>query len=361
MKYLTEYRDREKAMALAASISELAPVHPVTLMEVCGTHTMSIARFGIKSILPKNIDLISGPGCPVCVTPNSYVDHAIALSRKKNLVICTFGDMMKVPGSTSSLAREHMNGADVRMVYSTIDALEIAKQNPQLEIVFLGVGFETTSPTIAASIDIADRSSLKNYSVLSSNKVVPPALEALMSGGPKLDGFLLPGHVSTIIGIKGYSDFASKHSVAMAIAGFEPLDILGAICEIVQQISLGKEMLANSYGRAVSAEGNPRAIEMLEKIFEPCDAAWRGIGVIPESGLKIREEYSRFDAAKKFSVAIEETREHPGCICGSILRGIARPDQCPLFGKNCTPEDPVGSCMVSSEGTCAAAFKYGAI
>ncbi len=348
-------------MALAASISELAPVHPVTLMEVCGTHTMSIARFGIKSILPKNIDLISGPGCPVCVTPNSYVDHAIALSRKKNLVICTFGDMMKVPGSTSSLASEHMNGADVRMVYSTIDALEIAKQNPQLEIVFLGVGFETTSPTIAASIDIADRSSLKNYSVLSANKVVPPALDALMSGGPKIDGLILPGHVSTIIGIKGYSYFASKHSIAMAIAGFEPIDILGAICEILQQISLGKEMLANSYGRAVSAEGNPRAIEILGKIFEPCDAAWRGIGIIPESGLKIREEYSEFDAAKKFSVAIEETREHPGCICGSILRGVARPNQCPLFGKACTPEDPVGSCMVSSEGTCAAAFKYGAI
>lgn len=359
MKYISEYRNREKAAAIAKAIAESAGNRSMTIMEVCGTHTMAIARFGLRSLLPKNINLISGPGCPVCVTPNEYLDRAIAISRLCDVITCTFGDMIKVPGSSTSLECERASGRDIRIVYSTLDALDIARKYPDKRIVFLGVGFETTSPTIAASILMAADENLQNYSVLSANKVVPPALEALLAGPARIDGFILPGHVSTVIGSDSYKRIFDLHPAACAIAGFEPLDILDAIREIAMQISSGGPRLHNSYRRAVSAEGNAKAKAVMSDVFEPCDATWRGIGTIPASGLRIRNAYSRFDAARVFDVTVERTAEPKGCRCGDILTGRIRPSDCTLFGGACTPEHPVGACMVSSEGTCAVYHRYG--
>jgi len=267
--------------------------------------------------------------------------------------------MIKVPGSSSNLERERAAGCDIRIVYSTLDALDFAKKDPNREFVFLGVGFETTAPTIAASIDIASREQITNYSVLCANKIVPPALLALLAGPTKIDGFILPGHVSTIIGSESYSPVFENHPVACAIAGFEPLDMLEAIYELAIQISSGDPKLHNSYRRVVTADGNEKAKALLERIFEPSDAEWRGVGVIPGSGLSIRNEFSTLDSAKKFNIDIEETLEPAGCRCGEILTGNIKPAECPLFGENCTPSHPVGACMVSGEGTCAAYYKYG--
>ncbi len=358
MKYISEYRDPRKARALADSIQKKAGTREMTFMEVCGTHTMALARFGIRELLPKNIKLISGPGCPVCVTPNGYLDHAIALAKRDDITILTFGDMVRVPGSTSSLERERAEGCDIRVVYSTLDALELARKSPDREFVFLGVGFETTTPTIAASVMMAEREGMKNYSVLSANKVVPPALKALLTGPIKLDGFLLPGHVSAIIGAAVYRPILEGAELAGVVAGFEPLDMLEAIDELVGQIADGRPTLHTSYTRAVHEEPNKRAMGALNEVFEICDADWRGIGTIPESGLAIRDQFARFDALKRFEVEVEPTIEPKGCICGKILVGEALPSECPLFGKKCLPENPVGACMVSSEGTCAAYFKY---
>lgn len=359
MKHLTEYRDKDKVRALAAEIARVAGGRKMTFMEVCGTHTMSIARFGLKSLLPGTIKLISGPGCPVCVTPNSYLDHAIAIARQDNITICTFGDMIRVPGSASSLEKERAAGRDIRIVYSTLDALEIARQNKDRQVVFLGVGFETTAPTIAASIITAAGERIENYSVLSANKAVPPALLALISGPLKLDGFLLPGHVSTIIGAGAYREILERGKVAGAIAGFEPTDILEGILNLAGQVVETKPLIHISYSRAVTEDGNKKALAIMNAVFEPSDAEWRGLGSIPGSGLAIRDGYCRFDAAKRFRVSIEPAIEPKGCICGRILSGLATPADCPLFGKACRPEHPVGACMVSTEGTCAAYYKYG--
>lgn len=358
MKYILEYRDREKSVALSREIAKVAGQVPMTFMEVCGTHTMSIARFGLSQLLPPSIRLISGPGCPVCVTPNRFLDHAIALSRQNGVVICTFGDMMRVPGSSSSLEKEHALGRDIRIVYSSLDALNIAKKNPELEIVFLGIGFETTAPTIAASILNAKQEGMKNYSVLCAHKAVVPALEALVASGIKLDGFILPGHVSTIIGVRSYRRLFSGRDLCGVIAGFEPTDVLGAILNMAGAVTHKKFELGNSYPRAVSENGNLRAMNFINRVFELCDSNWRGLGEIGQSGFKIREELAEFDASKKFSVCVEKTREPAGCRCGEILSGIAPPFECPLFGHACTPDHPVGPCMVSSEGTCQAYYKY---
>jgi len=358
MKYISEYRDAKAIHKLAAVIKNTFDNVPITIMEVCGTHTMSIARFGIKSFLPDGIKLISGPGCPVCVTPNRYIDHSIALTKMPNAVICTFGDMMRVPGSTSSLEKMKASGADVRVVYSTMNAIEIAMSNPDKEVIFLGVGFETTTPTIAASILHAQREEIKNYSVLCANKIVPPALLALLESDIKIDAFLLPGHVSSIIGSSAYGEIFKKKLLACAIAGFEPLDIMNAIYEITKQLSSKNPSIHNSYKRAVNAEGNIKAKKAMNDVFEICDAEWRGIGSIPQSGLKIREVLKKYDANIKFDVPIEETVEPNGCRCGEVLIGKIGPHDCPLFGKECTPSNAIGSCMVSSEGTCAAYYKY---
>lgn len=358
MKYIEEFRRGEPAQRLTQEIAEAAGKKPMTIMEVCGTHTMAIARYGIRSLLPETIQLISGPGCPVCVTPNRTVDHAIALSRQPGTIVTTFGDMMKVPGSSSSLDREHARGSDVHVVASTLEALAIAENEPEKQVVFLGVGFETTVPTIAASIMEAESRSVTNYSVLSAHKTMPNAMAALSSGKVAIDGYLCPGHVSTIIGSEPYGFIAKEHGIGCVIAGFEPLDVLQSLLLLARQIREEAPRVEIQYTRAVKPEGNPVAREAVNRVFEPCDSDWRGIGMIPGSGLCIRDTYGDWDTEKRLSVDVEPTHEAKGCLCGQVLQGRVKPPDCRHFGKSCTPMNPVGPCMVSTEGTCAAYFKY---
>ena len=362
MKYGREFRDPEVARALVTAIGELGKESPRTLtfMEVCGTHTMAIYQHGIRSLLPKKIRLISGPGCPVCVTPVDFVDHAVALARRPRTIVATFGDMIRVPGSSSSLQAEKARGADIRIVYSPLDAVALAEKNPQQEVVFLSVGFETTTPTIAGSILEARRRGVVNFSVLTANKTMPAPMAAL-TADPELqvDGYLCPAHVSTVIGAEGYRPLAEQHGVPCVITGFEPLDVLQGVLMLTRQALAGEAKVENQYSRFVRPEGNPKARQILASVFEPCDAGWRGIGVIPGSGLKIRDQFAGFDAARKLPVMVEPPHEPVGCRCGDILKGKISPRECPLFRTSCTPENPVGACMVSSEGTCAAEYKYG--
>ena len=358
LKHIDEYRDSDIAKSLIQKIKD-ASKQPVRLMEVCGTHTVSIFRSGIRTVLPPTISLLSGPGCPVCVTDQAEIDAFIELSRMEGVIITTFGDLMRVPGTTSSLQKQRAEGKDIRVVYSTVDALEIAKKNPDKKVVFLGVGFETTAPTIAAAIYSADQMKVDNFSVLSAHKLVPPALEALMAfDNVMIDGFILPGHVSVIIGEKAYLPFYNNHQIPCVIAGFEPTDILQAISMLVEQIENGTPKLENAYTRAVTHEGNTKAQKMLGDVFEPADACWRAIGVIAQSGLKIRAKYERHDAAKLFDIEVSGSMDPKGCACGEILIGTKTPPECPLYKTVCTPIDPVGPCMVSTEGTCAAWYKY---
>lgn len=358
LKHIDEYRDAQIAQSLIKKIDSISK-KDIRLMEVCGTHTVSIFRSGIRSVLPQTISLLSGPGCPVCVTDQAEIDAFIELARLDEVIITTFGDLMRVPGSRSSLQKESAGGRDIRVVYSTVDALEIARQNPGKNIVFLGVGFETTAPTIAAAILSAAQTGVKNFSVISAHKLVPPALEALMAAEQiKIDGFILPGHVSVIIGLNAYRPFFDRHQVACVVAGFEPIDILQAITMLVEMLEADRPALENAYARAVTVEGNLKAQQILDEIFEPADACWRGIGVIPKSGLKIREQYAAHDAQKIFDLQVAEAKTPKGCACGEILIGTKTPPECALYKKVCTPMDPVGPCMVSTEGTCAAYYKY---
>jgi hydrogenase expression/formation protein HypD len=358
LKYIDEFRQTEVAQCLSEKIHRLAGRKKMTFMEVCGTHTMAIARNGIREMLPGNIALISGPGCPVCVTPNRYVDTAIALARMPDVIIATFGDMIKVPGSTSSLEAERTKGRSVQIVGSTLEALNLARKHPDKKLIFLGIGFETTAPTVAASILEARRLTLQNYYVLCAHKTMPFAMDALSQGDVRIDGYLCPGHVSTIIGSDAYLPIVEKYRIGCVIAGFEPLDILQSILLLIRQIQAANPAVENEYSRAVRPEGNRKARDILLDVFETCDSEWRGIGIIPESGLAIREKYCQWDAAVQIPVDVEPTREHPACRCGDVLRGKIRPLECPLFGKGCTPDSPVGACMVSTEGTCAACYKY---
>ena len=359
LKHIDEYRDAELAQPLVDKINRIN-TKPLRLMEVCGTHTVSIFRSGIRSVLPENISLLSGPGCPVCVTAQGEIDAFIALARKKDVILTTFGDLMRVPGTVSSLQKERAEGQDIRIVYSTTDAVEIAQKNKDKKIVFLGVGFETTAPTIAAAILSAEQLNLDNFFVLSVHKLVPPALTALMSiEGVKIDGFILPGHVSVIIGLNAYKEFFNIYRIPCVVAGFEPTDLLQGICMLVEQVEKGAPALENAYGRAVTESGNVTAQKILSQVFEIADATWRGIGVIPNSGLRIHPSYAAFDAEKNFSLDLpEKSREPAGCACGDVLTGSKIPPECALFNKLCTPFDPVGPCMVSSEGTCAAYYRY---
>jgi len=358
LKYIDEYRDSEISRSLTAKIKSIS-TKDVRLMEVCGTHTVSIFRSGIRSVLPQTISLLSGPGCPVCVTDQGEIDAFIELARIDDVIIATFGDLMRVPGTRSSLQKESAGGRDIRVVYSTFDALEIARKNPAQKVVFLGVGFETTAPTIAAAILSAAQTGVSNFSVISAHKLVPPALEALMAAEQiNIDGFILPGHVSVIIGLNAYRSFFDRHRVPCVVAGFEPTDILQAITLLVEMLEAGRPALDNAYPRAVTPEGNIKAQQILDEIFEPADACWRGIGVIPQSGLKIREQYAAHDAQKLFDVQIPDARTPKGCACGEILIGTKTPPECALYKKVCTPMDPVGPCMVSTEGTCAAYYRY---
>ncbi|MCL2655130.1 MAG: hydrogenase formation protein HypD [Coriobacteriia bacterium] len=370
---LDAFRDPALAHKLIGRISKLAEALAATerfgggqsikLMEVCGTHTMAIAKAGLRSVMPENIVLSSGPGCPVCVTANPDIDLAIEVARQPGMILTTFGDMIKVPGSWTSLAQEKARGADVRVVYSPLDALALAAEAPEALVVFVSVGFETTTPIIAASVKRAAAAGLENFCILAANKTVPEALRAL-AGDPEvgINGLILPGHVSTIIGTAPYQFLADEFGVPGVVTGFEPVDVLLGIEELLKgllEISEGAAAkISIAYERAVKPEGNPVAVALLDEIFEPCDVEWRGLGVIGGTGLKLRENYARFDATVRVPVTPPESRETPGCQCGQVLRGIITPPQCRLFGRGCVPEHPVGPCMVSSEGSCAAFYRY---
>ncbi|MFH1095917.1 MAG: hydrogenase formation protein HypD [Candidatus Desantisbacteria bacterium] len=369
MRYIDEFCDPGLAKRLIDTINKIVEVvdKEIVLMEVCGTHTVAIFKHGLRELFPASLKLLSGPGCPVCVTSTQDMDAAIWLSRQKNVVLTTFGDMMRVPGTmdargaTSSLEKQRAEGADIRVVYSVLDAIELAKTNPAKKVVFLGIGFETTAPSIASGLQLASKQGLDNFFVYSAHKLIPPAMKALLEAGEvKIDGFICPGHVSTIIGAKPYAFIAEQYHIPCVITGFEPLDILQAILMLVKARERGRVGVEIQYTRAVKPEGNVVAQRILAEVFEPIDAAWRGIGVIPDSGLRIRQEYSRFDVLLQFSIPqFGHGEEDTGCICGLILRGIAIPTDCPLFKTVCSPENPVGACMVSSEGTCAAYYMYG--
>lgn len=354
MKYVDEFRNRG-LIAKEAAIIRSCVDRQYRFMEVCGTHTMSIFRFGLRQLLPPYIELLSGPGCPVCVTPNGYLDKAIAIAGEKNVIITTFGDMLRVPGSRSTLEIEKAGGCDIRTVYSTTDALEIAERNPGKEVVFLGVGFETTAPTVAQSIIIAKKAGIGNYSVLSAHKTMPEALGSLAGSGLKVDGFILPGHVTAITGTSSYRFLAKILKKRCVVSGFEPLDIMQSIAILIKQKHPKVEI---QYKRIAASGGNPKAREAIYKVFEKRDSVWRGIGKVPGSGLKVKKAYADFDAELKFRPKVAQPKEDSRCRCGDVLKGLIAPTECALFAKACTPERPVGACMVSSEGACAAYYKY---
>ena len=329
-------------------------------MEVCGTHTVSIFRSGIRSLLPESVVHLSGPGCPVCVTHDREVAAFLELAGRSDVIVATFGDLMRVPGpGGATLKAAQAHGARIKVVYSPFDTLQLAVNNPDDKVVFLGVGFETTAPTVAATVKMAAEQGLHNFSVLSFHKLVPPALKSLVGDDEiRVQAFLLPGHVSTIIGIEPYRFLSEENGIPAVVAGFEPLDILQALLLFIRQVNDGTPTVVNNYKRAVSDGGNPKAVSVMFDVFTPGDALWRGIGMIPGSGLLFSDAYRTFDAREVFSLELPEVRELPGCRCGDVLKGKIRPDRCPLFKKACTPASPVGPCMVSTEGSCAAYYKY---
>ena len=360
MRFVDEFRESKTGKKLLDSIAHRSK-KPVRLMEFCGGHTVAIFKYGIRQLLPPNIEMLSGPGCPVCVTATRDLDKIIALSQLPGVIITSFGDLLRVPSSHSSLQQARAEGGDIRIVYSTLDALEIARQNPERPVVFVGIGFETTAPTIAASVLQAKREGLKNYYVISLHKVTPPVTKAILDAGEtNLSGIVCPGHVSTIIGANAWQFIPQDYGIACAVSGFEPLDILYCISMLVEQIEAGQPKVAIAYPRAVRPEGNLKALKIMDEVFNLSTANWRGIGDIPGSGLSLKPEFEAFDAEKNFDIRItEEAHEPKGCICGEVLRGVKTPLDCKLFTKTCTPEQPVGPCMVSSEGTCAAYYHYG--
>ncbi len=359
MKYVDEYRDRELVLSLAEKLHHITH-RRMRIMEVCGTHTMSIFRHGLKHMLPEAIELVSGPGCPVCVTPTETIDAFIRLAAMPEVTVATFGDMIRVPGRTESLADARAHGADVRIVYSPMDAVNIARKERDRLVVFLSVGFETTTPAIAASVLQAAHEKIDNFCIFPANKVMPPPLDALMQDKEvRVDALLCPGHVSVIIGSDAYKFLPERYGLACAVAGFEPADILVAIISLVRQIQDERPLVENCYGRAVTRRGNERARNIVNTVFKPADSRWRGLGTIEASGLAVRTEFESFDINSRIDLNIPPADEPKGCLCGSILKGTNRPTDCPLFGKACTPSRPVGPCMVSSEGTCAAWFRYG--
>lgn len=364
MKYIDEFRDPALARRLIAQIHATASrfdnTRSIRLMEFCGGHTHAISRFGLRELLASAIELRSGPGCPVCVTSAADLDLAIAMADVPDMILATFGDMVRVPGSRrQTLQAAAARGADVRIVYSPLDALDIARQHPQQEVVFLGVGFETTTPGIAAALLQAETDSVPNFSVLSLHKLTPPATRAILDAGElALDGIIGPGHVSSIIGSDAWGFLPRDYHIPCAISGFEPLDILSAIAALVQAVVADEPAVINTYARGVRPEGNPIAQQLLAQVFEVGPANWRGFGVIPDSGLVLRETFSHRDAARLFPVDLTPAKEPPGCRCGDVLRGVIAPTECALFRRVCSPRNPIGPCMVSAEGACAAYFQY---
>jgi hydrogenase expression/formation protein HypD len=360
MKFVDEYREGEIAARLAEQVAQLTS-HPIKLMEVCGGHTHTIFKYGIEDLLAPNIEMIHGPGCPVCVIPLGRVDDAISIALTTNVIFTTFGDMMRVPGSRTSLLKAKAEGADVRMVYSPLDALKIAKQNPTREVVFLALGFETTAPSTALTLMQAAKFGVENFSVFCNHIMIVPALKAILdSPDLKLDGFVGPGHVSTVIGTRPYEFVPQDYGKPLVVSGFEPLDVLQAVHMIVRQIVEERAEVENQYGRAVRRDGNRRALEALCEVFEPREYfEWRGLGSIARSGMKLRSEFAAFDAEVKYSTPGLRVADPKSCQCGEILKGVKKPWECKVFGTACTPETPIGSCMVSSEGACAAYYNFG--
>ncbi|MGD9015674.1 MAG: hydrogenase formation protein HypD [Candidatus Omnitrophota bacterium] len=362
MKYIDEFRSKKAVRRISQKLFEIMPNRIIRIMEVCGTHTQSFQRFGLNKLIPESLELIAGPGCPVCVSDQDYVDRAIQLSQQKNTVVLTFGDMLRVPGTHSSLQKQRAEGSDVRIVYSAWDALRIAERNPKKLIVFLAVGFETTAPTLALTLQAAKQKRLSNLVFFSALKLIPPAMKALVSSRElKIDGFLCPGHVSTVIGSQAYAFIPRKYQIACCVAGFEPLDIMEGIYLLLYQIIQNKPQVKNQYVRAVKKNGNPKARAIINEVFKISDANWRGLGVIPSSGLKIKDKFSNFDAEQTISAKFKyksAVKEQKRCRCGDVLKGIIRPLECPLYARACTPGNPYGPCMVSSEGACNAYYRY---
>jgi hydrogenase expression/formation protein HypD len=348
-----------KIKELVNSIKQVTTYKDINIMEVCGTHTMAISKSGLRQLLPANINLISGPGCPVCVTSIKDIDCMLEIINKYDVCVFTFGDMLRVPGSNSSLYTEKSKGKSIRICYSPTDALEFAKNNPEKNVIFVAIGFETTIPLIAVTAKRAYEENINNFYIYNTHKLIPPALDLLLSDKKvKIDGLLCPGHVSVIIGSKPYEFIPKKYNVPCVISGFEPVDILTSVKMILKQIKENHSEVQIQYSRAVRKEGNPTAVSQTYDVFEKTASEWRGLGCMPESGLKLKSEYLKFDAAKNFPVGKVYSKEHPGCECGDILKGIKKPYECKLFSKACTPGSPVGPCMVSNEGTCAAYYKY---
>jgi hydrogenase expression/formation protein HypD len=359
MKYLDEYRDATAAKKLADAIARIT-TRPWTIMEVCGGQTHTIVKYGIDEILPREIELVHGPGCPVCVTAMEMIDRAHAIASRPNVIFCSFGDMLRVPGSRGDLLQVKSNGGDVRIVYSPLDAVNLAAANPSKNVVFFAIGFETTAPPNAMAVWLAHKRKLKNFSVLVSHVLVPPSMTAILqSPGNRVQGFLGPGHVCTVMGYSEYEPIARRYRVPIVITGFEPVDMLEGVFLTVRQLEAGQATVENQYSRAVLPEGNLESKKLIEEVFEICDRKWRGVGIISKSGYKLRYEYREHDAERLFEVEDIETNESSECISGQVLRGLKKPHDCPAFGKTCTPQSPLGATMVSAEGACAAYYAYG--
>jgi hydrogenase expression/formation protein HypD len=359
MKYVDEYRDGAAARKLADAIARTV-TRPWTIMEVCGGQTHTIVKYGIDRLLPANVELVHGPGCPVCVTALEMIDRAHAIASRPGVTFCSFGDMLRVPGSHGDLLQVKSEGGDVRVVYSPLDAVNLAAANPDREVVFFAIGFETTAPPNAMAVWLARKRRLTNFSVLVSHVLVPPAMTALLEAPDnRVQAFLGPGHVCAVMGTAEYEPIAARHRVPIVVTGFEPLDLLEGVLRTVTQLEEGRGEVENQYGRAVRLAGNPKSQELIREVFEVCDRKWRGVGMIPKSGLRLAPEYREHDAERKFEVEAIETEESPLCISGQILKGLKKPHQCPAFGRECTPMTPLGATMVSSEGACAAYHAYG--
>ena len=358
MKFLSEYRDAEAVKKLLDQIHQ-SVTGPWTIMEICGGQTHSLVKNGILDLLPPEVTMVHGPGCPVCVTPIDMIDKAVKLSLEKNVIICSFGDMVRVPGSSKNLLQAKAEGADIRMVYSPLEAVAIARANPSREVVFFAVGFETTAPANALSVILAEKEGIRNYSLLVSHVLVPPAMEAILADEEsKIQAFLGAGHVCTVMGYEEYYPLAEKYKIPIVVTGFEPVDLLQGILMAVKQLESGRYELENQYARVVNREGNPHAIDVISRVFKVADRDWRGLGTIPMSGYELRNNFKRFDATRKFEIDPGRTEEPKECMAGMVLKGLMKPHECPQFGKGCTPMHPMGAPMVSSEGACAAYYHY---
>ena len=358
MDLINSFRDKDKILALSQIIKQRSK-KPLNIMEICGGHTHSIMKFGLPQLVGENINFIHGPGCPVCIMPRSRIDEAIAIASIDGVIFCTLADMLRVPGSKGSLSELRADGADIRALYSPLDTITIAKENPDKKVVFFAIGFETTTPMSAVVVKQAVELNLQNLFIHINHVTVPAPVRAIMSDKDvKIDAFLGPSHVSVITGSKIYEELANEFKTPIAVSGFEPLDLMDSILNLVNQHENGTHKVYNEYARVVSKDGNLKAKELIDRYFQPCDFEWRGLGVIKDSGLRLRDEFSYLDAKKYFNIEVGESKESKACICGEILRGKAKPYDCKVFGKVCNPQNPIGSCMVSGEGACAAYYKY---